>query len=292
MAFVGVISFVVVLAGCTSQVAKYNPKESVGKQVDYTITGIDAGAGEMATTQKALKVYGLEQHKWQLQASSTAAMTSTLDKKYKKKQPIVVTGWQPHWMFTKYKLKFLKDPKNVYGSSENIMTIARKGLKKDKPEAYQMLSRFKWTPKQMSSVMIKVNNGMAPEKAAKQWIKANKKQVDSWTKGIKHVKNVPFKMTYVAWDSEIASNNVVAQVLKSLGYKVTIQAMEMQPMWASVATNAADAMVSAWLPNTAKTYYEDYKSKIDVVGTNLKGAKVGLAVPTYMTTVNSIEDLK
>ncbi|GHP14702.1 glycine/betaine ABC transporter substrate-binding protein [Lentilactobacillus fungorum] len=289
---VSMVLSVFILSGCSSQMAKYNPKQSVGKQINYTITGVEAGAGIMSSTQKAMKAYGLTNAKWQLQTSSTAAMTSTLGKAIKNRQPIVVTGWTPHWMFTKYKLKFLKDPKNVYGGAENIHTIVRKGLKKDKPQAYDLLNRFNWRPDQMSNVMLKVNNGEDPHQAANDWIKQNQKQVDSWTKGIKHVHGQSIKLTYVAWDSEIASTNVVANVLRSLGYKVTIQAMEVQPLWASIATKAADGMVSAWLPNTQGLYYKDYKGKFDDLGVNLKGAKVGLAVPTYMKNVNSIDDLK
>ncbi len=283
---------IILLSGCGSKPAKYNPNESLGKQINYTITGIEAGAGIMSSTQKAMKAYGLNDDKWQLQTSSTAAMTSTLGKAIKNHQPIVVTGWTPHWMFTNYNLKFLKDPKNVYGKAEDIHTIVRKGLKQDKPEAYEMLNRFNWKPKQMADVMLKVNNGEDPHKAAKEWIKANPKQVGTWTKGIKHVHGQSIKLTYVAWDSEIASTNVVANVLRSLGYKVEIQAMEVQPLWASIATSAADGMVSAWLPTTQGLYYKDYKGKFDDLGVNLHGAKVGLAVPTYMKNINTIEDLK
>lgn len=68
--------------------------------------------------------------------------------------------------------------------------------------------------------------------------------------------------------------------------------MEVQPLWASIATNAADGMVSAWLPTTQGLYYKDYKGKFDDLGVNLHGAKVGLAVPTYMKNVNTIGDLK
>lgn len=272
--------------------AKYNPKESVGKQINYTITGIEAGAGEMVTTQKAMKAYGMDKGNWQLQTSSTAAMLSTLGKSIRYKQPIVITGWTPHWMFTKYKLKFLKDPKNIYGKTEDINTIVRKGLKKDKPEAYELLNRFHWRPEQRSSVMLKVNHGESPRKAAGDWIKQNQAQVNSWTKGIKHVHGQKLKLTYVAWDSEIASTNVVANALRSIGYKVTIQAMELQPMWTSIATKAADGTVSAWLPNTQGLYYNDFKGRFDDLGENLHGAKVGLAVPTYMKNVNSISDLK
>lgn len=281
-----------VLSACSSKLPKYNAKEKIGPQVNYTITGIDAGAGIMNSTQKAIDAYGLNKSNWQLQTSSTAAMTSTLQKAIRNHQPIVVTAWQPHWMFTKYPIKFLKDPKHVFGKAENIHTIVRKGLKKDQPSAYEFLDRFHWNASQMSQVMLQVNSGKNPQKAAQAWIKANPKQVDSWTKGIKHVKNQKLKLTYVAWDSEIASTNVVAEVLRSLGYDVTIQAMEVQPMWAAVASNAADAQVSAWLPNTSGQYYHDYKGQFVDLGVNLKGAKVGLAVPTYMKNINSIEDLK
>ena len=76
------------------------------------------------------------------------------------------------------------------------------------------------------------------------------------------------------------------------GYNVTIRAMEPQPVWASVATKAADAQVSAWLPNTSAKLYSDYKNQVVDLGVNLDGAKVGLAVPKYMKNINSIEDLK
>ncbi|WP_334329241.1 glycine betaine ABC transporter substrate-binding protein [Companilactobacillus sp. HBUAS59699] len=280
------------ITACSSQTQPYDSSKKLGGQINYTITGIDAGAGIMSSTQTALKDYGLSDKNWQLQTSSTAAMTSTLDKAIKEKRPIVVTGWQPHWMFTKFPIKFLKDPKNVYGKAESIHTIVRLGLKKDEPEAYTILDRFHWKPAQMSEVMLKVNNGMDPKKAAKEWIKANPKLVDEWTKGVKKVHGKSLKMTYVAWDSEIASTNVVAQVLRDQGYKVTIQAMEQQPVWASIATKAADAQVSAWLPKTSGLYYKDYKGRFEDLGPNLKGAKVGLAVPKYMKNINSIEDLK
>ena len=99
-------------------------------------------------------------------------------------------------------------------------------------------------------------------------------------------------MTYLAWDSEIASTTVVATVLRQIGYNVTIRAMEPQPVWASVATKAADAQVSAWLPNTSAKLYSDYKNQVVDLGVTLEGAKVGLAVPKYMKNINSIEDLK
>lgn len=280
------------LASCASVLSPYDAKKPVGEQINYTITGIDAGAGIMSSTEKAISDYQLDKNNWQLQPSSTAAMTSTLAKAIKDKRPIVVTGWTPHWMFTKFDLKFLEDPKGSFGKAENIHTIVRKDLKKDEPTAYEVLDRFYWTPEEMADVMLQVNEGVDPEKAAADWLKANPEKLEEWTKDLKKVDGNPIKLTYVAWDSEIASTNVVALALNEVGYDTTVQAMEIQPMWASVTTNAADAMVAAWLPNTAGIFYEDYKDDIEDLGINLEGAKLGLVVPTYMENINSIEDLK
>jgi len=290
LAMVATVGF---LTACSSTQPKYDAKKPLGPQINYTITGIDAGAGIMSSTDKALKAYGLEEKNWQLQPSSTAAMTSTLQKAIADKRPIVVTGWTPHWMFTKFPLKFLKDPKNVYGKAEQIHTIVRKGLKQDPPQAYQVLDQFHWTPKEISSVMLAVNNGQDPAAAAKAYVKKHPEQIAQWTKGVSHVSGSPkLTLTYIAWDSEIASTNVVATVLRQMGYQVTIRAMEPQPVWASVATKAADAQVSAWLPNTAAKLYADYKNQVVDLGVNMDGARVGLAVPKYMKNINSIEDLK
>ncbi|HEQ4836447.1 TPA: ABC transporter permease/substrate binding protein [Streptococcus pyogenes] len=158
-----------------------NSIEDLSKQADQKITGIEPGAGIMAAAQKTLKEYH-NLSSWELVAASTGAMTTSLDQAIKKKDPIVVTAWSPHWMFAKYDLKYLKDPKETFGSTENINTIARKGLKKDLPNVYKIIVKFHWTQKDMEAVMLDTNKGMSPEAAAKKWVEANKSKVSSWTK--------------------------------------------------------------------------------------------------------------
>lgn len=269
--------------------AKESANTSIGESVDYKIIGIDPGAGLMKATSEAIEEYGLED--WKLVEGSSAAMTATLKKAYDKEKPIIFTGWTPHWMFSKYDLKYLEDPKGVYGEGEKIHTIARNGLAEDHPSAYKVLDQFHWSADDMEDVMVKVSEGEDPEEAAAAWVEANAEQVAEWTNGAEKVDGDKITIGYVAWDSEIASTNVVGKVLTDLGYKVTLRQIEAGPMWTGVADGSLDAHVAGWLPLTHADYYEKFEGKFEDLGPNLEGTQFGLAVPAYMD-IDSIEDLK
>lgn len=97
-------------------------------------------------------------------------------------------------------------------------------------------------------------------------------------------------LSYVNWDTEIASTHVVAAVLEDLGYDVDTTALDNAVMWEAVAQGNADGMVAAWLPGTHEAQYDEYADDMVHLGTNLEGAEIGLVVPEYMD-VDSIEDL-
>lgn len=142
------------------------------------IIGIDAGAGIMKTTEKALDNYGLD---YKLMTASAPAMTTSLEKAIQKKEWIVVTGWTPHWMFGRYKLKVLDDPKQIYGKAESIHTVTWKGFSEKDPFAAELLCNIRLTDRQISSLMTAVEETQKTETyAARQWIKAHQTLVDSW----------------------------------------------------------------------------------------------------------------
>lgn len=154
----------------------------VASSLNKTIIGIEPGAGIMSATEKALETYGLSDYT--LLESSSAAMAQELQKAFDKNEPIVVTGWTPHWMFANMDLKYLDDPQNVYGGAEQIHTMARKGLQEDMPDVHKFLSQFKWTAEDMEQVMVKIQGGQSPEEAAKEWVESNEAKVNEWTAGV------------------------------------------------------------------------------------------------------------
>jgi glycine betaine/proline transport system substrate-binding protein len=149
----------------------------VRSQFGGRITGIEPGAGIMQNTEEAIAEYGLE---YELVPSSSAGMAAELTKAYDSGDWIVVTGWTPHWKFARFDLKYLEDPKGVYGGEEYIATLARQGLETDKPDIYAILTRFSWTAADMESVMLDIEKGMSEEEAAKQWIDAHPDVVAAW----------------------------------------------------------------------------------------------------------------
>lgn len=151
-------------------------------QFDGKIVGIDSGAGIMGQTEDAINEYGLD---YELQTGSGPVMTATLADAIASEEPIVVTGWQPHWMFGKWDLKFLDDPKKAYGEPEYIKSVIRLGFEDDFPEFAAFLKNFTLTGDQLSGLMSKINaSDEDPEVVARAWVEDNKDVVDGWLKGI------------------------------------------------------------------------------------------------------------
>ncbi|ATJ83741.1 glycine betaine ABC transporter substrate-binding protein [Halomonas beimenensis] len=146
--------------------------------IDGKITGIDPGAGLMGLTEEVIEEYDLDVD---LQSGSGATMTAALQNAVANDEEIVVTGWTPHWKFARWDLKYLEDPKNVYGGAEQIHTMARQGLEEDMPEAYAILDAFEWTPEQMGEVqLLNQQEDADPYENAKQWVAENQDLVQEW----------------------------------------------------------------------------------------------------------------
>lgn len=151
---------------------------SIKDQLDGKIIGIDPGAGLMKATNIAIKEYGLD---YELLEGSGATMTAMLKKAEDKKEPIVVTGWQPHWKFATWDLKFLDDPKGSFGDAEDIYSLSRVGFEEDMPEVTQFFKNFKLDAQQLGSLMGDIQNSdKDPLEVSKEWINNNEDLVNSW----------------------------------------------------------------------------------------------------------------
>ena len=152
-----------------------------GGEVQNQVIGIDPGAGLMQASEKAIKDYDLSSVK--LIDGSDATMTAALKDAIDRKEPIVVTTWTPHWMFGRWDLKYLADPKGSFGGEESVNTVARKDLATEMPEVHKILANFKISLDDEQKLMLQnEEKGADPAANAKAWIAANPDKAAAWTK--------------------------------------------------------------------------------------------------------------
>lgn len=68
--------------------------------MEYTITGLEPGAGQTELNNQAIEEYE-NLASWEQETSSTGAMLAALDDAIKNEESIMITAWSPHYMFAK-----------------------------------------------------------------------------------------------------------------------------------------------------------------------------------------------
>ncbi len=150
---------------------KKNPEKFEG-----TVYTIDAGAGIVKISEQVLEDYDLDMY--ELAYSSEGAMLGELDARINKEEPVIITGWRPHSMFTQYDLKFLEEPKENF-KFDNIYVISYKEIEETYPEAYEILSKWSIEVDDLEKMMYEYEvNGVPFEDLAEEWIEEHRDQVD------------------------------------------------------------------------------------------------------------------
>ncbi|MCM2390396.1 ABC transporter permease/substrate binding protein [Streptomyces albipurpureus] len=139
------------------------------------VIGIEPSAGMMGLLKdKVLKEYGLT-GEYKVIDGSTPGMLAELKRAYQKKEPVLTTLWSPHWAYSTYDLKKLKDPKNAWGKGDGVHTVARKGFSADQPEIAQWLKDFRLTEKQLTDLEAEIQQAGKGEEqdAVRTWLSEN-----------------------------------------------------------------------------------------------------------------------
>lgn len=152
------------------------------KNYPYTLIGIEESAGIMQKARMAIENYGLTNT---LLSLSEEEMVQQLEDSIMRRGDIVVTGWEPHWTFARYEVRFLHDPDHIFGKMENIFSIGRIGIEQEHPHAIRFFERLQLTEKQLNRLVYHVELSKDPNQGVKNWIKENEYIVNQWIKNLK-----------------------------------------------------------------------------------------------------------
>lgn len=80
-------------------------------------------------------------------------------------------------------------------------------------------------------------------------------------------------------------------ILEQEGFDVKIEEADVGILYEALANEEIDAFIDVWRPNLHEAYLEKYDDSFVTAGTIFSDMPLGIAVPTYMEDVNSIEDV-
>lgn len=161
------------------QYVEINSIEELNDNIDKfdgEIIGIGSGAGIHGNTEKAIKEYGLE---FEQITSSGPAMMASLKRSYDKQEPIIITGWKPHFMWADYDLKYLEDPKEIF-PKDVCAIVTRTGFAKERPVVGEFFKNFNMEEMKLYNLMNAIEKADDPLVAAKKWYNDHKTLVESW----------------------------------------------------------------------------------------------------------------
>lgn len=151
-------------------------RDEIREKLGGEVQGIDPGAGLTRLSEQAITDYELD---YSLQISSEAGMLTTVDRAMRSQDWFVATSWSPHWMFGKYELRYIDDPKGSLGAAEHVDILSRKGFADDHAEVADFLSRMKMPIEELEAAMFEAQE-TSYEEAVDKYIAENPDRIREW----------------------------------------------------------------------------------------------------------------
>jgi glycine betaine/proline transport system substrate-binding protein len=130
--------------------------------------------------EEVVPAYGLKQ---KLVAAPTAGMLDEVGRLYATRENFVFLAWSPHWMNQRYKIRYLEDPKDAMGPTNDpakCSTIVRGGLRDGDPVAYAFMDALELTEEQINDLESVINDEDDPLVGARRWASENREVVRPW----------------------------------------------------------------------------------------------------------------
>lgn len=143
----------------------------------HRVVGIDPDAGLTRLSEEAREHYGLDD--FELITGSGPEMTERLTAAVDREEWVVVTAWNPHWIFAAHDLRYLRDPGAMLGGAERVHALARSGFYADEPEVARLLARmYLDLPSLEQALLIMEQRGR--NEAVTHYLDNHSDHVDHW----------------------------------------------------------------------------------------------------------------
>jgi glycine betaine/proline transport system substrate-binding protein len=152
------------------------------------IFGIEPSSVMMhEVSEGVIPAYGLKQ---KLVESPTAAMLAQVEHLYAYREPFVFLAWSPHWMNQRFDIRYLEDPKDAMGPTNDpakCLTIVSGDLRDEDPVAYAFMNALVLTEEQINDLEFTIIEEGDPLAGARRWASENREVVRPWIEAARNV---------------------------------------------------------------------------------------------------------
>ena len=169
-------------------VPAYMDIESID-QLDDTHAGFIFGIEESSRVMRevvrgdaggVIPAYGLEQ---KLVQAPTAGMLYEVGRRYALREEFAFLAWSPHWMNQRFDIRYLEDPKDAMGETNDpaeCSTILNEDLREEDPAAHAFLDALELTEDQIEGLEQAINEEKDSLAGARRWASENRGVVGPW----------------------------------------------------------------------------------------------------------------
>jgi glycine betaine/proline transport system substrate-binding protein len=136
------------------------------------VVGGDAGG--------VIPAYGLDQ---ELVQAPTAGMLAEVGRRYDAGEEFAFLAWSPHWMNRRFDIRYLEDPKDALGETNDpaeCSTIVSGDLREEDPAAHAFMGALELTEEQINGLEQAINGEGDPLAGARLWASENRGVVRPW----------------------------------------------------------------------------------------------------------------
>ncbi len=120
--------------------------------------------------------------------SSEQGMLSQVQRSDRRDEPVVFLGWEPHPMNANFDLTYLEGGDDYFGPNfggAEVYTNTRAGYVEECANVGALLNNLEFTLAMENEIMGAIlNDGTAPEEAARAWLAANPEVLEPWLNGV------------------------------------------------------------------------------------------------------------
>ncbi|MBY5926200.1 choline ABC transporter substrate-binding protein [Halomonas sp. DP4Y7-1] len=155
---------------------------------DSELHGIEAGNDGNELIQQMIDDDAFGLGDWSLVDSSEAGMLAELRARVPDESWMVFLGWEPHPMNTNFDMAYLEGADDYFGpdlGGATVYTNTRAGYSESCPNVGALLNNLSFTLEMENQLMGSImDDGVAPEEAAQDYLKANPALLEAWLEGV------------------------------------------------------------------------------------------------------------